>query len=410
MNILESIIIALRSILVHKLRAFLTLLSISIGVFAIVLSGTLITSLNNAITGEMASLGRNTIYITKMPMIQMGPGSWRKYASRRPLNYSLYKDFCKEMTFADAVSAYSTSSGFIIQSGDRQTDPNVGLIGADEGFFVTFNYSVDLGRPLTRQDIDLKRNVAVIGNDIVVKVFPGINPIGRTIRVKNHSYEVVGVLSQRGAMLGQSQDNNVMIPLTQFLKYYAEWWEESLTICVKAVSTEQIPATMDEAIGQLRILRNVKPWEENNFEVNTNDSIAEQFSGLTDFLKIFGIVAGSLALLAAGIGIMNIMLVTVKERTREIGVRKAVGAKRSWILYQFIIEAVTLSQIGGLIGIFFGVIAGGALGSSISISISIPFFSIVLSILICTALGVVFGGYPAWKAAQLDPIECLRYE
>lgn len=410
MNILESILIALKSIVVHKLRAVLTLLSIAIGVFAIVLTGTLIDSLNNAITNEMASLGRNTIYITKTPMLQMGPGAWRKYASRPALNYSLYQQFREEMTMAEAVSAHSASMGFTIESGGRQTDPNVSLVGADENFFNTFNYSVDYGRPLTKQDIELKRNVVVIGNDVVVKVFPGVNPLGKTVRIKNQQYEVVGVLAIRGAMLGQSQDNNVIIPLTQFLRYYAEMWEESLNINVKAISTDAIPSTMDQAIGALRILRNVKPWEENNFELNTNDSIAEQFSGLTNYLEIFGIIAGSLALLAAGIGIMNIMLVTVKERTREIGIRKAVGAKRSWILIQFIIEAITLSQIGGILGIILGIIAGGSLGSSLGISLSIPVFSIFLSIAICTLLGVIFGGYPAYKAAQLDPIECLRYE
>ncbi len=410
MNILESITIAFKSIAVNKLRAVLTLLSIAIGVFAIVLSGTLITSLESAVTNEMATLGRNTFVITKTPVIQMGRGTWRKYMRRDPLNYSLYKDFKEEITLAEAVSAHSASGGFVVKSGSKETNSDVTIIGADENYFITNNFSVEYGRPFTPQDIELRRNVAVIGNDVVVKVFPNRNPLGQEIRIKNQVFEVVGILSQKGAILGQSQDNNVIVPLTQFLKHYAEWWEESLNINVMAYNTEVLDETIDEAVGELRVLRNVKPWEENSFELNTNESIADQFSSLTNYLEIFGIIAGSLALLAAGIGIMNIMLVTVKERTREIGIRKAVGAKRSWILLQFIIEAVTLAQIGGVFGILLGVLAGGALGSSIGISLSIPVFSIFLSLCICTLLGVIFGAYPAWKAALLDPIECLRYE
>jgi len=160
----------------------------------------------------------------------------------------------------------------------------------------------------------------------------------------------------------------------------------------------------------MRLVRNLKPWEENDFEIETNESIKEQFSGLTKYLQWFGFISGGIALIAAGVGIMNIMLVSVKERTREIGVRKAVGAKRRWIMYQFIIEAITLCQVGGAIGIVVGVIAGGAFGLLIGGTFSIPVGWVVFSVIICTMLGVIFGAYPAWKAAKLDPIEALRYE
>ncbi len=211
-------------------------------------------------------------------------------------------------------------------------------------------------------------------------------------------------------MFGQSQDNMVLIPITHLLNYFASFWESSVQIVLRARSRDVFTQAIDEAIGVMRLVRNLKPWEENDFEIETNESIKEQFSGLTKYLQWFGFISGGIALIAAGVGIMNIMLVSVKERTREIGVRKAVGAKRRWIMYQFIIEAITLCQVGGAIGIVVGVIAGGAFGLLIGGTFSIPVGWVVFSVIICTMLGVIFGAYPAWKAAKLDPIEALRYE
>jgi putative ABC transport system permease protein len=342
----------------------LTLLSISIGVFAIIGVGTLVSSIDNAVSGELSSLGESTFIIKRMPSIQMGD-TWRKYRKRKAISYSVYKEFRKQMTE---------------------------------------------GRVFSADDISFNRNVAIVGNDVVVKIFPYINPIGKKIAIKNQSFTIIGVLEIKGAVLGQSQDNQVIVPISQFLKYNADWWEESVTISVKAMSKEQLEATVDEAIGAMRTIRKVKPWEENSFEIETNESISEQFGSFIGFLSIFGSICGGFALIAAGVGIMNIMLVSVKERTREIGIRKAIGAKRRWVLTQFIIETITLCQLGGLIGIILGVIAGNVLGKMLGMSIVFPVTWIVLSIVICTLLGIFFGAYPAWKAAKLDPIDALRYE
>lgn len=409
MNISESILLAIDSVRKNKLRAILTLLSISIGVFAIIGAGTLVSSMDNAVTNEMASLGENTFIIKRIPSVQMG-NSWRKYRRRRMITYSVYKDFRKQMTTSNLISAESSSGGHVIKAGSHSTDPDVSLTGADEYYFVNNNISVDQGRAFTAEDITFNRNVAIIGNDILVKVFPNENPIGKRIAIQNQSFTIIGILETKGAVLGQSQDNQVIVPISKFLKHYASWWSQSVTISIKALSKELLEPTVDEAIGVMRTIRKQKPWEDNSFEVETNESIAEQFKNFTSFLSIFGVVSGVIALIAAGVGIMNIMLVSVKERTREIGIRKAIGAKRAWILAQFIIETITLCQLGGAVGIVMGIAAGNALGKMLGMNIVFPLDWVILGIVVCTVLGVVAGSYPAWKAAKLDPIDALRYE
>ncbi|OGU17809.1 MAG: hypothetical protein A2X61_06025 [Ignavibacteria bacterium GWB2_35_12] len=409
MNIGESIFQAFDSVRTNKLRTFLTLLSISIGVFAIIGAGSLVDSINGSVFSEMEALGRNSFFIYRVPALNMGH-NWRKYRKRKPITYSVLKELKKNMTLAEFVTAQGYSFGTTIEYGENETDPDVGLIGADENFFTAQNVSINKGRPFTQEDIDYNRSFAVIGNDIVVKLFPNIDPIAKKIKIKNHSYTVIGVLESKGAVLGESQDNRVIIPLTEFLKYYASLWEYDLFITIKSQDYESLNDAIDESIGIMRSVRNLKPWQENDFEVETNESLTEQFASFTDFLSYFGAFSGIIALIAAGVGIMNIMLVSVKERTREIGIRKAVGAKRRWILTQFIIEAITLCQIGGLIGIIMGIVASAFFGSLMSIKLVLPYSWVIFSIIICTLLGIIFGAYPAWKAAKLDPIDALRYE
>lgn len=409
MNISESIILAFDSIRVNKLRATLTLLSISIGVFAIIGAGSLVTSINTAVSSEMEAMGESAFMIFKMPVIQTGH-TWRKYRNRKPITFSQVQDLKRQLKSTDRVCAISKSEGFTLQNGNFETDPDVNLVGTDENYFIMNNLPISDGRSITVEDINFNRNVVVIGNDIVVKCFPNEDPLGKEIKIKNQRYTVIGIQGIKGALLGQSQDNTAVIPVTQFLTYFADEWEESLIIQVQAKNMDLLSSTMDETIGILRSIRNVKPWEENSFELETNQSITEQFEGFTGFLSYFGLFSGAIALIAAGVGIMNIMLVSVKERTREIGIRKAVGAKKHWILFQFIIETITLCQVGGFFGIILGIGASFFLGSALGIKLTLPIDWIIISITICTFLGIVSGAYPAWRAAKLDPIDALRYE
>ncbi len=410
MNISESIWLALDSVRMNKLRAFLTLLSIAIGVFAIIGAGGLVSSIDNAITGEINKAGATSFTIGRMPLIQTGNRHWRKYSKRKPISYSQFKKLKKTLAGVKFVTANSFNQGVRVKSKYYETDPDVLMVGGDENFIESTNYTIAKGRNLSSEDISLNKNVALIGNDVLKKAFPGINPVGQKIKIKNHHFIVVGVLAEKGAIMGQSQDNRVIIPIKQFLKYYSSFWNESLKITVKAINKTLMFEAYDEAIGIMRSIRNVKPWEENNFEIETNESVGEQFASFTQYINIFGMIVGFISLIAAGVGIMNIMLVTVKERTREIGVRKAMGAKRRWILYQFIIEAVTLCILGGLIGIGFGLLASAYFGNAMGLNLTIPTNLIIISLLICTFIGSVFGAYPAWKASKLDPIDALRYE
>lgn len=407
MNIFESIVQALQAIVANKMRAFLTLVSICIGVFAIMLSGTLVDSLNESIAGEIESSGENTFSVTRMPSFT---NDRRKYNSRKPIYYSQYKKLRQKMTLTDQITAMGHRRNITVQSGHYETKPDVQMIGADENYFSMNDILISEGRPFTYEDIEAGRNVALIGNDVKAKIFPNSSPIGRKIQIKNQSYKVIGLLEERGALFFHSMDNQVVVPISYYLQYVDNWWRASLNIDVKAESKELLTETMDETIGIMRTIRRVQPWEKNDFEVDTKESIANQFKSFTKYLTIFGLVVSISALFAAGVGIMNIMLITVKERTREIGVRKAVGAKSSWVLYQFIIETITICQLGGAIGIALGLGASAALSNVLEISLYITPYWIAMSVGMCTLLGLLFGFYPAWKAARLNPIDALRYE
>lgn len=410
MNLSESIFIAIESLRSNKLRAFLTLLSISIGVFAIIVAISLVKSINGTIDKQMEVMGENTYYIFKSPKLQFGRGSWRKYRNRKIIKYSDYLDFRKQMTSSYAISASTDPSIQTIKFDDLSTNPDVQVLGTDENFFVTSNLTVSKGRTFVNADINFNRNYAIIGNDIVQILFPTVNPIGKHISIGKQKYEVIGVLETRGALLGQKQDNQIFIPISQFLKYHSDERSESLSLMIKVSNLEDMPYSIDEAIGIMRSIRNQKPWELNSFELETNSSIKDQFGSITGYLSIFGLATGFIALIAAGVGIMNIMLVTIKERTREIGVRKALGAKKSWILLQFLIETITISQIGGIIGITAGFFTSSLFSLALGLNIIFPFDWVIAVILICTIIGICFGLYPAMKASNLDPIEALRYE
>ncbi len=410
MDILEAIKQAFDSVRVNKLRAGLTLLSIAIGVFAIIISISLVRSIDNTVDKQLDELGENSFYIYKMPKMVMNGGHWRKYAKRKPITYSNANKIKQQMTLTPYISAFGVSSGNTIRFGNTETNPTVSLIGCDADYFTVNNISIADGRPFSIDEVNFNRKVCLIGNDVTVILFPNMDPIGKKIKIKSQFFTIIGTLTPKGALLGQSQDNNIIIPVSQYLQYYSDEFEESLTIIFKSMSKEVMESTMDEAIGLMRSIRNLKPWEENSFEIETNESIGEQFSSLTGYLSIFGFICGIIAIIAAGVGIMNIMLVTVKERTREIGIRKAIGAKRSSIMLQFIIETITLCQIGGIIGIILGIAVGSIFGSIMGLSFSLPVDWIIISIAICTMLGLIFGAYPASKASKLDPIEALRYE
>ncbi len=408
MNYFESVFSAFDSIKQNKLRSSLTLLSVAIGVFAIFGSGTLVRSIDDTVENKLNELGENTFLVKRTPSVQMGRHSWRKYRSRPRIRYPQVEQLQTMISQEASISAFQSQEAQIIKSRYIDSDPDITVAGVDGNYFWNYDESVAKGRVINSSDVGFRKNVAVVGLDIVRKLFPS-QAMGEMIRIGSQQYEIVGILEEKGAVLGKSQDNKVLIPISSFLKYNSSWWS-SLDITVKAKNQESLSDLVDETIGALRSIRNVKPWEDNNFEIETNESISEQFASLTVYLQVFGWLVGMFSLIAAGIGIANIMLVSIKERTKEIGVRVAVGAKRKWILQQFLVETLTICQIGGIIGILMGIATGFLFSSLFGMSMIIPVDLIIFSIIITTVLGTISGLYPSYKASKLNPIDALRYE
>ncbi len=415
MNAFESIVIAVDAVRSQKLRSGLTLLSIGIGVFAIIAATSLMTTLNRAVTGQLADLGENSLLIQRTPTINFGT-NWAKMRRRKNITYMQAREFRNRMATTNMIAISNQNPGQTIKAGQESTNPDVTLIGIDDMYFTVNAVSVSSGRPVTEAEVGTSRPVAIIGVDIVTALFPRIDPVGQRITIKNQTFSVIGVLTKKGGVMGQSQDNRVLIPISVFNKYYTWEWDASVDISVKAASKDMLPVTMDEATGIMRALRKVKPWEENSFEIDANDALTGQFAGFTTALLVVAWISGLGALIAAGIGIMNMMLVSVKERTREIGVRKALGARKRWIVRQFLIESITLCQLGGMTGMIGGVLTSWGVTEILRnsnmpmLTYIFPTSTVIFSVVICTIIGLGFGIYPAWRAANLDPIEALRYE
>jgi len=295
-----------------------------------------------------------------------------------------------------------------IRREDKKTLPNVLLAGGTTEFLENNSYEIAEGRFITEQDVDYNRQVAVVGIDVINRLFPYENPMGQDIKISGWRYEVIGVFAEMGNMLGENRNAHVVIPITTFEKQFGE--RRSLNITIKAKNVELYDTAIDQAIGVMRTIRKVLPGAENDFEVRTNEAFMEFFDNLTKYVRIVAIAIASISLLVAGVGIMNIMLVSVTERTREIGIRKSIGAKRRDILWQFLIEAVVLSEFGGLIGILIGLGIGKLVEILTPIPADVPVWTVVLGLAFCSAVGLIFGVYPATKAAKLDPIESLRFE
>jgi putative ABC transport system permease protein len=296
-----------------------------------------------------------------------------------------------------------------VQFAENTTEPNVMVRGGNEYFVLHNAYNIEMGRNFTPQDVQNARNMVIIGHDIFRDLFEGVDPINKEIRIDGRPYQVIGVTESKGAVFGNSQDRFVVAPYTTMLNVYGGT-SRDIAIQVSAISIDKIEDAIDELTGLMRLIRKVEPGDANDFEIVTNESLGSAFDQFTGVLYIIGFVVGGISLLGAGIGVMNIMLVSVTERTREIGVRKAVGATKKAIVSQFLMEAVAICQIGGLVGIIIGAAMGNALSFYLETSIVFPWMAAFMGVLGMTITGLLFGVYPAFKASELDPIESLRYE
>lgn len=406
----QLLILAVQSLATNRLRTLLTILGIVVGIFSIIVVMTIITMLQTTIEDGFQFLSKNTFEIRKWPAIQTGGHKEReKYRNRKDITLNDFYRFEELMTDAKIVGAMQGSGGKIVKFGNEETNPNIYCVGVTQGVYTTLNLEIDEGREFRHNEIEYSADVCVLGYYIVEKLFYNVDPIGKVVRMDGKPLRVIGTIKKRPEIFGQSQDNYIVIPITTFQSFYGKR-RSSVDITVMALDNNNYSSTIESAIGYMRTIRKVKPGEENDFDVFSNESVIGQVNDITGGIKIGAMVVSIIALLAAGVGIMNIMLVTVTERTREIGIRKAVGAKKMNILTQFLFEAVFLCVVGGFVGIAIGVGVGNFVGGFLSAQTAIPYDWVLIGLLLCVTVGVIFGTYPAYKAANLDPIEALRYE
>ena len=391
----------------HKLRSALTLLGMIIGVFAIIVAVTAVEVIRSSATSTVESFGATTFTVESSRGFAQSGGQWRP---RRNLTYSQAMRLSEQAELPIGISP-EMMQGFRVEAraGSYKTDMSVLFFGSNEHWMSNNGFELEEGRFLIDQDIHLGRSVVVIGSDLREELFPNEQALGKEIVLDGYRYLVIGVMAEKGDAFGTNVDMIAIVPITRMINLYSSA-ERDIDITVRAASMQSLEATMDETIGILRVIRRVKPGEPNDFEAESNESMVEQISQFTGKIALGGALVGLITLFAAGIGIMNIMLVSVTERTREIGVRKAVGARSRDVMRQFLYEAIFLCQIGGIVGILTGAAGGNLVGLIFKIPFVFPWIWALGATLAVTLVAIVFGVYPATRAARLNPIDSLRHE
>ncbi len=400
----ENIAMALQALRLHKLRAFLTTLGIIIGILTIIAINTVINGLDKAFSQQISALGSDVLYIQKMPWF--AGMDFFKYRNRKDITEVQVEKLMKLSTISQAIS-YEVGTSRNVKFGSEVIN-RVRIVGTSDGYQETSNAVSEYGRFLIESDIEHRRNICVLGWEVADKLFENVNPLGKRVKIGSQYFLVVGILAKRGSIFGFSLDQRVIIPFGVFRKIFG--FRRSITVKVKVGDQEQIEDAKDELIGVMRRVRGLTPMEEDDFAINQQDTFTSMYNQLTATLYIVAIGIGSIALLVGGIGIMNIMLVSVVERTREIGIRKAIGAKRFDIMSQFLVEAVTICMIGGTLGILLGFGIAKIIDAYTPLPATISVGSVILGLVFTSSVGIFFGLYPASKAAKLSPIEALRYE
>ncbi|MDB6064710.1 MAG: transporter efflux protein [Pedosphaera sp.] len=406
----ESFLMAMGALAAHKLRSALTLLGVMVGVFSIIVVMTAMQAMQKRISTDLNQLGGETFVVAKWPGVFFGgPEDAEKYWRRKELTLEQGKAVINRATLALSVGLDTDFQGGEMSSRYKEASPGVSLNGDTPGSFVAQNWVIQEGRLLADSDVDGAHDVCVLGSVLATNLFPFGSALNEKIKFNGINYTVIGVLEANGSMAGGNQDNFAVIPITTGLNRYGAR-RQSISIMVRARSQANYDDTVEQVRSILRAVRKVPPGKEDDFEIFSNDSVLSQIDSFTFAVRLGVALVSSIALVAAGIGIMNIMLVSVTERTREIGVRRAIGAKKRNIMVQFIMEAVVLCELGGLIGVLMGSIGGNVAAHYMNMPSVIPWGWAAIGLFICSVIGIVFGTYPAYKAANLDPIESLRYE
>ena len=407
-DIKESAAMAIETVRANKLRSALTILGVAIGVITVTFMVSIIQGLNKAFADQIEALGSNTIFVSKFEP-SFGRPTTAEERQRPDLTDEDAEAIRREATSLLSVSPLRRVLASTVRYGTRQTDTPA-LAGVTPYYELTHSVYVGRGRFISDADIEQRSNVCVLGTDVAQALFPYEEPLDAEVKINGRPFRVVGVMEPQGNFFGQSRDNIVYVPLTTFTKYYPDPFMPGTIIIVRPISRAHVQEAVDEMTDILRRRRQVPYGQPNNFGISTQDSLLDFYNQLTGATALVLTAISFVALMIGGIGVMNIMLVSVTERTKEIGIRKAVGATRANILWQFLIEAVTLTAIGGIAGLIVGEIASLLMNRYSPLPAFVPLWAILVGLGISAAVGIIFGLWPAWKAARLDPIEALRYE
>ncbi|RMF61189.1 MAG: FtsX-like permease family protein [Calditrichaeota bacterium] len=409
MDYIELIRTAFTQIRAHRMRSFLTTLGIVIGIGTVILIVSVLEGFRSSIEHDLNVLGANTFQVQRYDFSNQGFEEAGRRQYRKRLTRDLADAIRENCASVKLVGAENWKHGQVIAYKGEKTNPNISVGGATPEFALTNGYFIAEGRFLTSQDVHLHRKVVILGMDVVDKLFPLQEPLGREVRIAGQKFRVVGVFDRQGSStFGQSRDDLVVIPITTWEELFGK--NHSVNITVMAKSPELYETAQAEVIGILRKKRKVPPGEENDFFIFSNETLVESFNNIAQKIQLAGIGIGIISLIVGGIGVMNIMLVSVTERTREIGIRKAVGAREQDILKQFLMEAITLCLVGGILGFLVGIGLAAIISVLAKFPMAVPLWSIVASLVVTTLIGLASGLYPARKAARLQPIETLRYE
>lgn len=410
----ENIKIALGSIKTQLLRTILTIIIIAIGITALVSILTVVSALENTISSNFSMMGANTFTIRQYELeVRIGNGGRR--GEREIINpiisYPDAKTFKEKFNYPLTTTSLSfvASSGAQVKYENKKTDPEITIVGVDEHYAANSGLEVATGRNFTGFDIENNNYVCVVGSDFEKGLLKDVNPIDKSISIRGAKFKVIGVLKEKGSTFGNSQDLRVLIPI-QIARSVFTQPNINYNVSVMVDKKELLDAAIDHATITMRQIRKQNPVEDNNFGIVRSDELINQILSLTKVLSASAWIIGIITIFGSSIALMNIMLVSVTERTREIGVRKALGAKRKTIAFQFFTETIVIGQLGGIIGIILGITIGSIFASVLEFDFIIPWMAIIAAVITSFVVALVSGLYPAIKASKLDPVEALRYE
>ena len=407
----ENIRIAFDAIRSNLLRTILTVLIIAIGITALVAILSLVKALENTISSDFSSMGSNTFNLQRYEFSTQRRGSGEREKINPVIAYRQVREFDENYRYPFThVSISFTGTGTAeVKYENEKTDPEVSILGVNDNFLENSGLKLQSGRNFNVFDIKNNNNVCILGSDFKKGLFKNLDPIGRTINVRGTKFKVIGLLEEKGGTFGNNQDLRVIIPIQIARSMYTQP-NINYSVSIKVDDKEMMAGAQDEAILTFRNIRGLTPVEENNFGLERSDDLLNQIANITGYLSLAAWIISLITVLGSSIALMNIMLVSVTERTREIGVRKALGAKRGTIAGQFLMETIMVGQLGGLLGMILGVLIGILISSVADFNFTTPWGAMIAAVAITFLVAVISGSFPAIKAAKLDPIESLRYE